>query len=219
MVHELFQLKLQEAEQRKQDLEDQVERYRARMHELLLADKYAQAAECQLTLERLRRQLDLASEKVKAVQSTQPAAELEAEEAKKDLERALPRLNELSSSLPGQYEDILKKIKELDSLLDTFKKDYLASVDLQYETKFLSELIEQNVEIPPQFQFDPSPLPKFAHKLKVAAQVASFPNAQIRWQSRFAELEHIQRKELKKQRRKEAGYDPQPDTAFALVGY
>jgi len=219
MPHKLFKLRLQEAEQRKQELEGQVASYRAKMHELLLADRHAQAEECQLVLERLRRQLDLAREKVKAVQDTKSAAEKEAEEAKKDLDEALPRLRELSTNLPEQYKNILTKIEEMDPLLKDFTQDYLESVDREYEVNFLSQLIEEEVDIPPAFQFDPSPLPKFAHKLKAAAQVASFPNAAIKWQHRFAELEHIQRKAEKSRRRKEAGYNQQPDTAFASVGY
>jgi len=219
MVHKLFQLKLQEAERRKQELEAQVETYKKRMHELLLANRTAQAEECQLVLERLHRQLELASEKVKAVEGTKPTAEEEAEEAKKDLEKTLPILRELSVSLPSQYKNILNKIEELDALLKDFTQDYMESVDREYEAKFLSQLIEQEVDIPPAFQFDVSPLPEFAHRLKAAAQVASFPNAQIKWQGRFAELDHIQRKEEKRKRREEAGYNPQPDTTFAAVGY
>ena len=219
MVHKLFQLRLQEAEQRKKELEQQVASYKAKMHELLLADKHAQAEECQTILERLRRQLALATEKVKAVEGTKATAEQEAEEAKKELEEALPRLKELSRNLPVKYRNILKKIEEMDDLLDDFTQNYMESVDRDYEVKFLSQLIEQEVDIPPAFQFDPSPLPEFAHKLKSAAQVASFPNAQIKWQHRFAELEHIERKEEKRKRRKEAGYTQQPDTAFAAVGY
>jgi len=219
MPHKLFKLRLQEAQERRKKLEGQVAGSRAKMHELLLSNKHAQAEECQLVLERLQRQLELATEKVKAVEGTKPLAEREAREARKDLEETLPRLWELSKNLPEEYKNILTKKEELDALLEDFSQDYQASFDRHYEARFLTGLLEEEAELPQLFQFDPSPLAEFSHKLKAAAQIATLPNAQIRWQAKLTQLEHIEKKELKRQRRREAGYQQEPDAAFALVGY
>jgi hypothetical protein len=210
-VHKLYELRLEQAEQQKAQLEAQVQECRSRLHEALLANKIGQAEQLQTVLENLQRKLKLAEAKVAAVKGTEPKALEETKQAKKDLEKALPILENLSNKLPDEWEAIKEQLENLATTLDEFTTGYQVLMDKHFEVSFLADLIDEDVTIPKLFQFDTSPLPEAAHRLKMAAQSTSFPNAQIRWQRKIAELNNVRNKEEKKKRRKEANYKQQPD--------
>ena len=130
MTHKLYQLKLKEAKQQKSELEGQVQKCRRQLHESLLANKIGQAEQLQLVLETLERKLKLAEAKVAAVKGTEAEAQKEAEQARKDLEKALPIVENLTVKLPEEWESI-KQLFPCEGFFSAIPRVWPIAVDLE----------------------------------------------------------------------------------------
>jgi hypothetical protein len=203
MAHKIFDAKLLAAQEAEKRLAEKLEKCKQELRAALLADDHPKSLALQQAISRLQPEYELAIAKVEAIESTRQEVEQEEREARERLEAAPGQVRSLNNSLPGAYKKWLQELEAMVVRGEEIIAQFQTLKDKDTEARYLSELIGEEVDLPPRYRMEVSPLPGLGQRIRVLAQKAGSPNVAVKWRARFTELRREGNRQAKLERLRE----------------